>query len=55
MSIDDVTPPEGDSVVINRNGAVIASVETLLRWTDDWLKVTEFRSMLGKNKKRRDR
>lgn len=53
MNVDEVIPPEGDTVIINKNGAVIASVDTLLKWTDDWLKVSEFRLMLGKNKKRR--
>lgn len=50
---DEIIPPDGDSVIITKNGCVIASVETLLKWTDDWLKTAEFRVMLGKNKKGR--
>lgn len=53
MNYDELMPPEGDSVIINRNGCVIASIETLIKWTDDFLKIAEFRVMLGKNRKRR--
>ena len=55
MSIDDLVPPEGDSVIINRNGVVIASVETLLKWTDNWIQTAEFRLMLSKGSKPKKR
>lgn len=47
MNIDELVPPESGNVVVNKNGVVIASVETIMRWTDDWVKTAEFRVMLS--------
>lgn len=48
MSIDELVPPEEGQVWVNKNGVVISSVDTIMRWTDDWIKTAEFRQMLSK-------
>lgn len=50
MGIDDITPPSGDQIIVNKNGAVITSIDTLMKWTDTWLKTAEMRLMLSKRK-----
>ena len=48
MSIDDLVPPEDGLIIVTNNGTVITSVDTLMRWTDNWLKTAEMRLMLSK-------
>lgn len=50
MSIDDLVPPEDDQVIVTKNGVVITSLDALMRWTDDWMKVVELRRMLANRK-----
>ena len=50
MSIDDLIPPEDDQVIVTKNGVVITSIDSLMRWTDDWMKVVELRRMLSNRK-----
>ena len=50
MSFDELVPPEGDQIIVTENGVVITSLDTLMRWTDDWLKVVEMRRMLSSRK-----
>lgn len=48
MSIDDLVPPEDGQIIVTEKGVVITSVDTLMRWTDNWLKTAEMRLMLSK-------
>lgn len=50
MGIDELVPPEGDQIIVTENGVVVTSLDTLMRWTDDWLKVVELRRMLSSRK-----
>lgn len=48
MGIDDLVPPEDGQIIVTEKGVVITSVDTLMRWTDNWLKTAEMRLMLSK-------
>ena len=48
MSIDDLVPPPDGEIIVTQNGVVITSIDTLMRWTDNWLKTAEMRLMLSK-------
>lgn len=48
MSIDDLVLPEDGQIIVTEKGVVITSVDTLMRWTDNWLKTAEMRLMLSK-------
>ena len=50
MDIDELVPPEGDQIIVTENGVVVTSLDALMRWTDDWLKVVELRRMLSSRK-----
>lgn len=50
MGIDDLVPPEDDRIIVTNNGTVITSLDTLMRWTDNWLKTAEMRRMLSMRK-----
>ena len=50
MGIDELVPPEGDQIIVTENGVVVTSLDALMRWTDDWLKVVELRRMLSRRK-----
>lgn len=46
--INDIIPPEHGVVVITPYRVAVATVNTLLSWTDTWEKTLEFREKMRK-------
>lgn len=48
MDVNEILPPPDGEVEVTSNGVVICSLNTLMRWTDNWMRTAELRLMLSK-------
>lgn len=46
MGIDEIVPPEQGKIAISSHGAAVASIETLLTWTNTMESTIELRRLL---------